>query len=104
MRQDNEQALSLQVNNLGSKESRAVYKKSNLDIRQYERIQLYVHAEAPEIDVTQLAHNDLSVFVRLGSDYKSNYYEYEVPLYITPTARTTATAKVLQPLCGRRRI
>ena len=84
LRQDNEQALSLQVNNLGSKESRAVYKKSNLDIRQYERIQLYVHAEAPEIDVTQLAHNDLSVFVRLGSDYKSNYYEYEVPLYITP--------------------
>lgn len=84
LRQDNEQALALQVNNLGSKESRAVYKKSNLDIRQYERIQLYVHAEAPEIDVTQLGNNDLSLFIRLGSDYKSNYYEYEVPLYITP--------------------
>ena len=84
LRQDNEQALSLQVNNLGSKESRAVYKKSNLDIRQYERIQLFVHAEAPEIDATNLGHNELSVFVRLGSDYKSNYYEYEVPLQITP--------------------
>ena len=84
LRQDNEQALSLQVNNLGSKESRAVYKKSNLDVRQYERIQLYVHAEAPEVDVTQLANSDISLFVRLGSDYKSNYYEYEVPLHITP--------------------
>ena len=84
LRQNNEQALSLQVNNLGSKESRAVYKKSNLDIRQYERIQLYVHAEAPEIDATSLANNEISVFVRLGSDYKSNYYEYEVPLTLTP--------------------
>ena len=84
LRQDNEQALSLNVNNLGSKESRAVYKKSNLDIRQYERIQLFVHAEALEVDATQLSSNDVSLFVRLGSDYKSNYYEYEVPLTITP--------------------
>ena len=84
LRQDNEQALSLRVENLGSKESRAVYKKSNLDVRQYERIQLYVHAEAPEGDATQLSNNDVSLFVRLGSDYKSNYYEYEVPLYLTP--------------------
>lgn len=84
LRQDNEQSLALQVNNLGSNESRAVYKKSNLDIRQYERIQLYVHAEAPELDATSLANNDVSLFVRLGSDYKSNYYEYEVPLTITP--------------------
>ncbi len=84
LRQDNEQALSLNVSDLGGKESRAVYKKSNLDIRQYERIQLYIHAEAPELDATQLKNNDLSLFVRLGSDYKSNYYEYEVPLTITP--------------------
>ena len=84
LRQDNEQALSLNVNNLGSKESRAVYKKSNLDIRQYERIQLYIHAEAPEFEASELKDNDLSLFIRLGSDYKSNYYEYEVPLAITP--------------------
>ena len=84
LRQDNEQALALNVNNLGSKESRAVYKKSNLDVRQYERMQLFIHAEAPEIDATQVGNNDLSLFVRLGSDYKSNYYEYEVPLTLTP--------------------
>lgn len=84
LRQDNEQALSLNVNNLGSKESRAVYKKSNLDIRQYERLQMFIHAEAYEIDATQLSSNDMSLFIRLGSDYKSNYYEYEVPLHITP--------------------
>ncbi len=84
LRQDNEQALALNISNLGSKESRAVYKKSNLDIRQYERMQLYIHAEAPELDPSQLSNNDLSLFVRLGSDYKSNYYEYEIPLTLTP--------------------
>ena len=101
LRQDNEQALALQVNNLGSKESRAVYKKSNLDIRQYERIQLYIHAEALESDATQLANNDVSLFVRLGSDYKSNYYEYEVPLYLTPhgsyDSNSTSAASVVWP-------
>ena len=101
LRQDNEQALALNVNNLGSKESRAVYKKSNLDIRQYERIQLYIHAEAPELDPSQLANNDLSLFVRLGSDYKSNYYEYEVPLTITPhgsyDGNSSAAAAIVWP-------
>ena len=101
LRQDNEQALSLNVNNLGSKESRAVYKKSNLDIRQYERIQLYIHAEAPEFDATNLKDNDLSLFIRLGSDYKSNYYEYEVPLSITPhgsyDGNSTAAASIVWP-------
>jgi cell surface protein SprA len=33
---------------------------------------------------TALTNGDLSVFVRLGSDYKDNYYEYEVPLRLTP--------------------
>ena len=26
----------------------------------------------------------MSIFVRMGSDYKSNYYEYEIPLKLTP--------------------
>ena len=101
LRQDNEQAMAINVNNLGSKESRAVYKKSNLDIRQYERIQLFIHAEAPELDATQLSDNDLSLFVRLGSDYKSNYYEYEVPLKLTPhgsyDGNSTAAATIVWP-------
>ena len=101
LRQDNEQALALNVNNLGSKESRAVYKKSNLDIRQYERIQLYIHAEAPEADATQVGNNDLSLFVRFGSDYKSNYYEYEIPLTLTPhgsyDGNSTAGATAVWP-------
>ncbi len=101
LRQDNEQALALNINNLGSNESRAVYKKSNLDIRQYERIQLFIHAEAPEIDASHLKSNDISLFVRFGSDYKSNYYEYEVPLSITPhgsyDGNSSAAASIVWP-------
>ena len=36
------------------------------------------------LDVNDLADGDLAVFIRLGSDYKNNYYEYEVPLKLTP--------------------
>ena len=35
-------------------------------------------------DATQLKDNQLAVFVRMGSDYKNNYYEYEIPLSLTP--------------------
>ncbi|MEF2642675.1 MAG: cell surface protein SprA, partial [Paramuribaculum sp.] len=31
-----------------------------------------------------LRNGDLSVFIRLGSDVKNNFYEYEVPLRLTP--------------------
>lgn len=47
-------------------------------------MQLFTHAEAPKLDVNDLADGDLAVFIRLGSDYKNNYYEYEVPLKLTP--------------------
>ncbi len=79
----NEQALSLVVKNLGTGEAKAVYKNTTLDLRQYKRIQMFAHANALAQDVTGLRDNQLSVFVRLGSDYKNNYYEYEIPLKLT---------------------
>ena len=47
-------------------------------------MQMFVHANSFEQNTTNLEDGQLSVFVRLGSDYKSNYYEYEVPLKLTP--------------------
>ena len=84
IRQENEQALSLKVTDLAAQDARAVYKNTNYDLRQYKRLQLFTHAEAPKLDVNDLADGDLAVFIRLGSDYKNNYYEYEVPLKLTP--------------------
>lgn len=88
IRQENEQSLSLKITNLASQDALAVYKNTSYDLRQYKRMQLFTHAEALINDVTGLSNGDLSVFIRLGSDYKNNYYEYEVPLQITPAGST----------------
>ena len=82
--QSNEQALDFTVTNLSTGESKAVYKNTVQDLRQYKRLQMFVHANALEQNTTNLTDNQLAVFIRLGSDYKSNYYEYEIPLKLTP--------------------
>lgn len=84
LRQQNEQALSMKITNLAPADARAVYKNTYYDLRQYKRLQLFVHAEKFINDVTNLSNGEMSVFIRLGSDYKNNYYEYEVPLLLTP--------------------
>ena len=81
--ESNEQALNIVVSNLSHGESKAVYKNMTLDIRQYKRLEMFVHANAMEQNTTGLGDNQLALFVRLGSDYKSNYYEYEIPLKLT---------------------
>ncbi|MDF9829923.1 cell surface protein SprA [Parabacteroides sp. PF5-6] len=81
--QENEQALSLKVTRLAPADARAVYKNTYFDLRQYKRLQLFTHAEKFIDDDTGLSGGELSVFIRLGSDYKNNYYEYEVPLTLT---------------------
>lgn len=82
--QQNEQALSMKITNLSPFDSRAVYKNTSYDLRQYKRLQMFTHAESLLNDQSTLPNDgDLTVFVRLGSDYKNNYYEYEVPLTLT---------------------
>ena len=41
-----------------------------------------IHAE--QIAEFPLQDEDLKVFIRLGTDYSNNYYEYEIPLVLTP--------------------
>ncbi len=98
--QANEQALAITVKNLAPGDARAVYKDMNKDLRKYKHIQMFVHANALEGD-QNLQNNQMSVFVRLGSDYKSNYYEYEIPLTLTPEGRydtyTTAGCEAVWP-------
>ncbi len=81
--EENEQALSLTVENLEAGQARAVYKNCNYDMRHYKHLQLFNHANALLSDATDLQDDEVSVFLRLGSDYRSNYYEYEVPLKLT---------------------
>jgi cell surface protein SprA len=90
--QQNEQSLSMKVTHLGSQDARAIYKSTTYDMRQYRKMQLFTHAETLIGDeITKPADRDLSVFIRLGSDYRNNYYEYEVPLKMTPHKDTYNT-------------
>jgi cell surface protein SprA len=83
LRQLNEQSMVLKVNNLVSGDARAAYKNINFDIRQYKKLQMEIHAEAIPGASTFVKDDELTVFIRLGSDYKNNFYEYEIPLKIT---------------------
>ncbi|MDR2146938.1 MAG: cell surface protein SprA, partial [Tannerella sp.] len=91
IRQQNEQSLSLKVTNLASQDARAIYKTTSFDLRRYKKLEMFVHAEKLVDDVTNLANGELSIFIRMGSDYKNNYYEYEAPLSLTPFGSTTRT-------------
>ncbi|HEX6180226.1 MAG TPA: cell surface protein SprA, partial [Chitinophagaceae bacterium] len=79
----NEQSISLQVCQLLRNQARGVFKTMNLDLRQYGRLQMFIHVEATDND--GLLHDgDLNAVIRLGNDYMANYYEIRVPLKKTP--------------------
>lgn len=80
----NEQSLSLKVEGLQAGDARGIYKNTMLDLRNYKRMQMWIHAEKLIDDLTNLRNGEMSVFIRLGTDVKANYYEYEIPLELTP--------------------
>ena len=86
----NEQSLSFKVCGLKDGDSRATYKTTQFDIRKYKKLKMFIHAESMNSD--NLQNGDLSVFVRLGSDFTSNYYEYEVPLTVSVPGNNSADA------------
>ena len=74
--QQNEQSMSLKVRTLAPGDARAVYKNTGYDLRRYKRLQMFTHAERlQDEDGTHTGNGDLSVFIRLGTDYRNNYYE-----------------------------
>ena len=79
----NEQAMVLRVNNLAPHDARAMYKNTTYDMRQYKNLQMFVHAEQLTDADPNLRDDDLTCFIRLGSDLRNNYYEYEIPLKLT---------------------
>ncbi|MEA1898726.1 MAG: cell surface protein SprA [Bacteroidota bacterium] len=85
LQQLNEQAMVLYVEDLEDGDARAAFKNLSLDFRKYKKLRLEVHGEA--LTNNNLLDDELSVFIRLGTDYKDNYYEYEIPLKVTPPGR-----------------
>ena len=80
-RRTNEQSLQLCFNDLSDGDAKAVFKESNFDLINYGRIKMFIHAEPNDGDI--LSDDEISAFLRFGSDYENNYYEIELPLKIT---------------------
>ncbi|MBK7871162.1 MAG: cell surface protein SprA [Saprospiraceae bacterium] len=81
----NEQSLSMVVRGLCDGEDKAIFKNLDFDMRVYQRLRMFVHAEA--LDGQKIENGEMSVFIRLGSDIKNNYYEYEIPLTMSDSTR-----------------
>jgi cell surface protein SprA len=78
----NEQSISLRACALQDGDARAVFKEVNVDMRQFNFLRMFIHAES-QVDQVPIKNGDLNAFIRIGSDFSSNYYEYRVPLTIT---------------------
>ncbi|MBO5989214.1 MAG: cell surface protein SprA [Paludibacteraceae bacterium] len=87
IRQENEQSMMIRVDSLPSKGSRAIYKLAGFDARQYDRFKMFVHAESM-MDKEPVQDNKMYIFLRLGSDFTENYYEYKIPLKVTRNGAT----------------
>jgi cell surface protein SprA len=83
-RRQDEQSLQLCVEGLRDSFSKAVYKNISLDMLIYKRLKMFIHAQS----ASGVRDNEVNAFIRLGQDYTENYYEYVVPLKITPEGAT----------------
>ena len=83
----NEQSLSFRICDLQPMDSRGIYKSVEIDLRQYKKLKMFLHAESVQGQTplpgegTQDEYDKrLVAFIRIGTDYKDNYYQIEVPL------------------------
>ena len=82
----NEQALALRVGGSGLQplDSRAVFKNVSVDMRQYKKLKMFLHAESLPSEAT-LQDDELVGFIRFGNDFTQNFYQVEIPLKVTRT-------------------
>jgi hypothetical protein len=83
----NEQSMSMQICGLEDGDAKGAFKPLGIDMRQFKKLRMFVHAE--QRGPAPLANNDLRAFMRLGTDFNTNYYEYQIPLKVT-TAGTSS--------------
>ena len=79
----NEQSIELCVEDLPDRDARAVFKNVDFDLINYGRIKMFLHAESQD---TQ--DDEMTAFLRIGTDFTQNYYEIQIPLKITPDGST----------------
>ncbi|MFV8352832.1 cell surface protein SprA [Flavobacterium sp. XS2P14] len=88
----NEQSLALRVsgNGLEPEDSRAVFKNVSIDMRQFNKLKMFLHAESLPNEVA-LRDNQMVGFIRFGNDFTQNFYQIEIPLKVTnPSSASTS--------------
>lgn len=92
----NEQSLSLRISKrdpalsglggLEAGDSRAVFKNLDVDMRQFKKLRMFLHAESLPLisEVEPLQDDEMVAFIRFGNDFTENFYQVEVPLKVTP--------------------
>ncbi|MFL9830391.1 cell surface protein SprA [Flavobacterium sp. ST-87] len=82
----NEQSLSLRVSGSGlePEDSRAVFKNVSVDMRQFKKLKMFLHAESLKGEI-ELQDDQMVGFIRFGNDFTQNFYQIEIPLKVTKT-------------------
>ncbi len=87
--QQNEQSLTVSIDDLEQNKTVGVFKNVNIDMRMFKRLRMFMHAE--ELLANTVENDDLIAVIRLGSDTNDNFYQIEVPLSITEVANLSAS-------------
>lgn len=92
----NEQSLSLRVCALQDGDARGVFKEVNVDMRQFSYLRMFLHAESL-VDQQPVKNADVDAFIRIGSDFTNNFYEYRTPLTITAPGVSNSRDDLIWP-------
>lgn len=83
-RQDREQSLLLNLDELAPGQQRGIFKtfQQGLDLLKYSNLRMYahVHGQTNAPQEKEKIRENLRMFVRLGANESNDYYEYEQPL------------------------
>ncbi|MDB9732658.1 cell surface protein SprA [Polaribacter sp.] len=78
----NEQSVTLKVNQLKPNEIRAIYKNISVDLRRFKQLKMFMHLQQ-DIKKSILNDGDIAAIIRLGTDLNENFYQIEIPLTVS---------------------
>ncbi len=90
----NEQSVSLKVNDLPANKIRAIYKNISIDLRRFKNLKMFMHLEEINASGNTLNDDDFTAIIRLGTDLDENFYQIELPLKVS---KSNATAIDIWP-------
>ena len=83
----NEQSLSMRISGGGLEplDGRGAFKNFNIDMRQYNKLKMFLHAESLPNEIA-LKDDQMVAFLRIGADYSDDFYQIEIPLKVTASS------------------